>query len=288
VELFSPAKINLFLEVTGKRADGYHELNTMMCGISLFDRISLEPSSSSHIKIECDVPGIPEDETNLAAIAAKLFFERVGRPDTGLNIKIEKKIPVGAGLGGGSSNAASILTGLNQYYDTPFSGDELVEMGVSIGADVPFFIFSKAAIAKGIGEKLEFCENVLHYYVILIYPGVAVSTAEVYKKLNFGLTKSKKETKSRLLNKRLIDPVNLLFNDLEKPAFLMCSEISELQYLLHSFGADGALMSGSGSAVFGLFRELEKAETVFSDLKKYSEKRAACQNWQYFLVDMIV
>lgn len=288
MELFSPAKINLFLEVTGKRADGYHELNTMMCSVSLFDRIYIEPSSGNQVQVECSVPGIPEDETNLAAKAANLFFEKAGRADTGLLIKIEKKIPVGAGLGGGSSNAASILTGLNQYYGTPFSGEELVEMGVAIGADVPFFIFSKAAIAKGIGEKLDFCENVVHYYVILIYPGVAVSTAEVYKKLNFGLTKSKKETKSRLLNKRLIDPVDHLFNDLEKPAVLICSKINELQRLLLSFGADGALMSGSGSAVFGLFRELKRAEVAYADLKKYSEKRAACQDWQFFLVDMIV
>ncbi len=287
MELFSPAKINLFLEVTGKRPDGYHELHTLMCGISLFDKITLTPCDDK-IMVSCDQEGIPEDETNLAAQAAKVFFEKLGRKNAGVKIKIEKKIPAGAGLGGGSSNAAAVLTGLNQYYDTPFSGDELIGIGVTIGADVPFFIYCKAAIAEGIGEKLEFCENIVHYNVILIYPGVAVSTAEVYKKLNFGLTKRKKETKSRLLNKRLVDPVKLLFNDLEAPAFSICNKISDLRDVILSFGAEGVLMSGSGSAVFGLYSDSEKAGVAYKELQKYIETQAVCEHWQLFLVDMIV
>lgn len=287
MELLSPAKINLFLEVTGKRSDGYHDLRSLMCCISLFDKVTLTPGGEE-IRVSCDREGIPEDETNLAARAAKLFFEKLGRKKTGVKISIEKNIPAGAGLGGGSSNAAAVLTGLNRFYDTPFSGDELVRMGVAIGADVPFFIYCKAALAEGVGEKLEFCENIVHYHVILIYPGVSVSTAQVYKKLNFGLTKSKKETKSRLLNKRLVDPVSVLFNDLESPAFEICSEISGLHGVLASFGADGVLMSGSGSSVFGLYADLNKAGAAYAELQKYVETRAVCKDWQLFLVDMIV
>lgn len=287
MEIFSPAKINLFLEVTGKRADGYHNLRSLICGISLFDKITLLPGGNE-IFVSCDQDGIPEDESNLAARAAKLFFEKSGRKNAGVKIKIEKKIPAGAGLGGGSSNAAAVLTGLNSYYDTPFSGDELINMGVMIGADVPFFIYGKAAIAEGIGEKLEFCENIVHYHVIVIYPGVAVSTAEVYKKLNFGLTKSKKETKRRLVNKGLVDPVKHLYNDLEKPAFLICNKISRLREILSLFGADGVLMSGSGSSVFGLYSDLNYARVAYAELQEYAKEQAVCENWQFFLVDMIV
>ncbi len=287
MELHSPAKINLFLEVTGKRDDGYHDLRSLMCGITLFDVIVLEPCVGE-IVVSCDMPGIPEDGTNLAARAAKLFFDRAGMNDAGVKISIKKRIPAGAGLGGGSSNAATVLTGLNQYYGTPFSGDDLVKMGVEIGADVPFFIYCKAALAQGVGDKLQFCENITHYNVIVVFPGIAVSTAEVYKKLNFGLTKSKKETKSRLLNKGLVDPVRCLYNDLEKPAFSICSEIKGLRDVLLSFGAEGVLMSGSGSSVFGLYSELKNARVAYSKLQRYVKEKVVCENWQFFLVDMIV
>ncbi len=208
--------------------------------------------------------------------------------DGGAEITIVKRIPVGAGLGGGSSNAAAVLTGLNQYYNAPFSGNDLVRLGATIGADVPFFIYCKAALAQGIGDKLQFCENIARYNVIVVYPGIAVSTSEVYKNLNFGLTKSKKETKRRLLNKGLVDPVNCLFNDLEAPAFSICSEIKRLQDTLLSFGADGVLMSGSGSSVFGLYSVLNDARTAYIRLQKHVKEQIACENWQFFLVDLIV
>ncbi len=287
MELLSPAKINLFLEVTGKRDDGYHDLRSLMCGISLYDEITLKPGGNE-IHVSCNMEGVPEDETNLAARAARLFFDKSGKKNAGVEIIIKKQIPAGAGLGGGSSNAAAVLTGLNQYYGTPFSGDALVSMGASIGADVPFFIYCKAALAQGIGDKLQFCENIVHYNVIVVFPGIAVSTAEVYKNLNFGLTKSKKETKRRLLNKGLVDPVNCLFNDLEESAFLICSEIKRLRDLILSFGADGVMMSGSGSSVFGLYSELDDARVVYSELQTYAKEQPACENWQIFLVDMII
>lgn len=286
MELLSPAKVNLCLEVTGRRDDGYHELCTLMCCINLFDRIRITPDTTG-ITVSCNIPGIPEDETNLAARAAKAFFEKTGL-GTGVDISIRKMIPAGAGLGGGSSNAASVLNGLNLHYGAPLSAEELVGLAVTIGADVPFFIYSKAAVATGIGEKLVFCENIKHYHMVLLYPGISVSTADVYKNLKIGLTKSEKDTKSRLLNKELVDPLDFLFNDLEAPAFAMCSEIGRLRDLLISFDADGVLMSGSGSSVFGLYAELKNARDAYDKLQTHAKEQRGCENWQVFLTDLIV
>ena len=144
MKILSPAKINLFLQVTGKRPDGFHELFSLMCCLDLFDIIFLE-FGGKKIEIESTGRQIPLDETNIAHKAATLFFKLLKSTD-GLNIRIEKSIPVAAGLGGGSSNAASVLIGLNQHYGFPFSRDELMSMGLEIGADVPFFLFQKPAL----------------------------------------------------------------------------------------------------------------------------------------------
>ena len=144
MKILSPAKINLFLQVTGKRPDGYHELFSLMCCLDLFDVIYLQ-FSGRHIELESDCLQIPLDETNIAHKAATLFLKKLDITD-GLSIRIEKSIPVAGGLGGGSSNAASILLGLNQQYGFPFSDGELMSMGLELGADVPFFIFKKLAL----------------------------------------------------------------------------------------------------------------------------------------------
>jgi 4-diphosphocytidyl-2-C-methyl-D-erythritol kinase len=224
----------------------------------------------------------------LALSAAIMILDKIGVKD-GVSMTLEKKIPAGAGLGGGSSNAATVLTGLNYYYGTPFSGKELLEMGVLLGADVPFFIYGRPAIAEGIGDKLVICENIIPYNVIVIYPGFSLSTDKVYKKLNYGLTKREKKIKSRLSNKKLIDPVRFLYNDLEEPSSLLCNDIKLLKNLLASCGAEGVLMSGSGSSVFGLYSELDSARKAFNDLLIYKEDhQQECKKWQLFLTDMIL
>ena len=148
MKILSPAKINLFLQVTGKRPDGYHDLFSLMCCLDLFDVIFLQFGGQ---KIEIDAPNsqIPLDDTNITHKAAVLFFKKLKVTD-GLSIRIEKSIPVAGGLGGGSSNAASTLIGLNQHYGFPFSRDELMSLGLELGADVPFFIFQKPAFASGV------------------------------------------------------------------------------------------------------------------------------------------
>lgn len=286
MELLSPAKINLYLQVTGKRDDGYHELIMLMSAISLYDKIRIETDKNEY-SLKCPHPDVPENESNIALRAAILFRERLGsgRP---VSIHLEKNIPVGAGLGGGSSNAATVLKGLNVHYDYPFSDDALLEMGAELGSDVPFFIHSKPAWAVGRGEKIVCIENIACYKVIVLFPGVHVSTPAVYKKLNFGLTKNEKKIKSPLLNKGLVDPINHLFNDLEEPAIEICSEIKNLKDVLSIHGAEGILMSGSGSSVFGLYSETSAAKEAYDTLKSYMAHHEGCRNWQVFLTEMII
>jgi 4-diphosphocytidyl-2-C-methyl-D-erythritol kinase len=287
MELLSPAKINLFLHVTGLRNDGYHELDMLMCAVSLYDTITLDPDSDEY-SITCSNSDIPADDSNLAMRAARLFGCRMGGL-RGVSIHLEKRIPAGAGLGGGSSNAATVLTGLNRYFNQRFSTSELLSMAEEIGSDVPFFIEGRPARVGGRGERLDFVENILSYHVVILHPGIPVSTASVYKKLNFGLTKSEKAINSPLLNKGLVDPIKHLYNDLETPAFSLCAEISGLKDVLTIHGAEGVLMSGSGSSVFGLYSNSEAADRAYADLGDYmTSYPERCSKWQLYLAKMIV
>jgi len=257
MKILSPAKINLFLQVTGKRPDGFHELFSLMCCLDLFDIIFLR-FGGKKIEIESSNLQIPLDETNIAHKAATLFFKTLKTTD-GVNIRIEKSIPVAAGLGGGSSNAASVLIGLNRHYGLPFSREELMSLGLRLGADVPFFLFQKPAFATGIGEKLEAYQGILPYHILLVNPGVEVHTAEVYRNLNLRLTKCKKIITKPFLKQSGFDAALHLCNDLESVAISKYPLIASLKKQLLAHGALGALMSGSGPTVFGLFSDPRKA-----------------------------
>lgn len=280
MKLLSPAKINLFLQVAGKRPDGYHDLISLMCCISLYDTVSLT-FGVEETTVSCTYPDIPQDETNLAYVAADLFLKSLNKKNDGIEILIKKRIPVAAGLGGGSSNAATVLSGLNHYYGHPFSKKDLISMGLSIGADVPFFLFGKPAIATGVGEKLEAYNGLEKYKILLVYPGFKVSTAEVYKNLNLGLTKCKKKLSYSLLKKQCFDARIHLCNDLETASTLKYPEILVIKGALLKHGATGALMSGSGPAVFGLFTDAAKVRKAFESLHQNN------QNWQLYLADII-
>jgi len=253
MKILSPAKINLFLQVTGKRPDGYHELFSLMCCLALFDVIFLQ-FGGPRIEIDASTSQIPLDETNIVHKAATLFFKKL-QVTGGLSIRIEKSIPVAGGLGGGSSNAASTLMGLNQHYGSPFSRDELMSLGLELGADVPFFIFQKPAFASGVGEKLEAYPGCLPYHVLLINPGVKVHTGEVFQNLNLRLTKCKKIITKPSLKQSGFDASLHLCNDLETVTISQYPIIASLKKQLLSHGALGALMSGSGPTVFGLFSD---------------------------------
>lgn len=283
--LLSPAKINLFLYVTGQRADGYHTLLTLMCAVRLHDRMDISFGGQG-IKIHCNHSQVPADVSNLAYQAAALFFkeyvrQKRGRQE-GLAISLEKRIPVGAGLGGGSSNAASVLLGLNQRYDHPFSNEQLRAIGLSLGADVPFFIYNHPAIARGIGEIFEPAPPLSPFSVVLVYPGVHVPTAMIYKKLNLGLTKLKKDNKNFPFEIEDFNPKDHLWNDLEAATIPLVPEISRIKQTLVDLGAKGALMSGSGSAVFGIYSDLKDAMAAKESLQRGHKQ------WQVYAVDALV
>jgi len=280
MKILSPAKINLFLHICGKRPDGYHDLFSLMCRITLFDELLLQIARGEKVEIHCSHPDVPNDDTNLAYRAAALFQNKLGSTQ-GVSIHLKKRIPVGAGLGGGSSNAASILMALNIYHGRPFSRKQLMEMGLSLGADVPFFIFQKPAIATGIGDKLEAFKGALPYHILLIYPGINVSTAETYQNLNFGLTKDQKKPTSISLKRNRFIPAIHLTNDLERVTAAKYPEIDLAKEKLLKLGAIGALMSGSGPTVFGLFDSAAKAKSAGQSLSQDKDL-------QLFLVDPIL
>ncbi|MDY0163134.1 4-(cytidine 5'-diphospho)-2-C-methyl-D-erythritol kinase, partial [Desulfobotulus sp.] len=205
--LHAPAKVNLFLRITGRRADGYHELQSLMCPIDLKDTIELGAGEEGiRVRVEGGGGQVPETEENLAFRAARVFFRAAGILPA-LDIRIGKKIPVAAGLGGGSSDAAAVLKGLNQAHGEPLSQQMLLDLGLGLGADVPFFLAEGAAWAEGIGERLERFRNIFPWSLVLVNPGVPLRTAEVYKNLKWGLTKEGIKTKKPHFEEALMDPL---------------------------------------------------------------------------------
>jgi 4-diphosphocytidyl-2-C-methyl-D-erythritol kinase len=255
IRILCPAKINLFLHVTGKRPDGYHTLVSLMCRVGLFDRIFLTPAPGD-IRVQCAHPGVPEDASNLAFRAARVFYEASGRKE-GIDIRIEKTIPVAAGLGGGSSDAAGVLLGLNHLCGTPFTQAELMRLAGPLGADVPFFIFQAPALASGIGDRLEHYPHLKPFPVLLCCPPFAVSTRMVYEKLNLQLTKCGKQNRRIPLKNEPFDPHVHLCNDLETVTLALHPELAAFKHVLIRHGAMGTLMSGSGPALFSVFATAE-------------------------------
>ncbi len=262
----SPAKINLFLKVLGKRPDGYHELISLIARINLFDTVSLAFDQPA-ITVRCSHPKVPDGKDNLAHKAALLFYEAMSR-EAGVAIFIHKNIPMAAGLGGGSSNAASALMGLNKHYDFPFTNEELMDMGLKVGADVPFFLLRHTAIARGIGEDLEVFEGLPKFFAVLVCPKLEVSTAWVYRNLNLTLTNSGENSKIFRFAEDFPKINRLLCNDLEKVAARKFSGIDSIKKALVDLGAEGALMSGSGPSVFGLFQSPKQASVAFQRMKQ--------------------
>lgn len=269
------AKINLFLYVTSRRKDGYHNLCSLMTQIDLCDDIYLD-FTRKDISVTCDHPGVPDNESNLAVRAAQLFFRSLkpGANDRprGLSIDIVKRIPVGGGLGGGSSNAACVLTALNQALGRPFSKPELMHLGLTLGADVPFFMVGGPAIARGLGEKLEKVTGLRPCSLVLCHPGIGASTANVYKNIDFRLTLNQKYNRYTGLNVPLqgqgFDLKAGLHNDLEESACRLYPVISETKQEMESLLQRRVYMTGSGSSLFSLFSVREKAEEGYARLKR--------------------
>jgi len=246
----APAKINLCLHVLGKRPDGYHELAMLMQRVSLFDQLEITLEDSPGVRVFCDGMVLGPGEENIAAAAARRMLALAGR-DAGVSIKLEKEIPVAAGLGGGSSDAAAVLDGLNDMLDLCLSQERLMREGLALGADVPFFLFQRPAWATGIGERLQEVSKLPPVWYVLVNPGVAVSTAWVYR--NLGLTSMREGIKLPAFSGAVDELLVQLHNDLESVTARRYPEVDEAKELLRSHGALGALMSGSGPTVFGVF-----------------------------------
>jgi 4-diphosphocytidyl-2-C-methyl-D-erythritol kinase len=264
LQLDSPAKVNLRLEILKKREDGYHEIRTILQKISLNDVLHFSLQRRRGIQITTDLPGLPTGRRNLVYQAILSLIERSDYRE-GVQVKIEKRIPLGAGLGGGSSNAATALEALNRLLEMHLNRKELMEVGTKIGADVPFFLFEGSALGSGIGERLRKITLPPLWYV-LIYPNFEVSTRWAYQ--NFILTKTKYHFNLHGLLKSPSGIVNFLRNDLEGVVSDKYSEISLMKRMLASVGAMGAMMTGSGPTVFGLFSEKEKATEAYQKMKR--------------------
>jgi 4-diphosphocytidyl-2-C-methyl-D-erythritol kinase len=282
VKIRAPAKINLNLRVVGKRADGYHLLDTLMIPVSLYDEIEIcrrhfrkkpQDTSAELVKVTCNHPLVPQGEKNIAYRAARQLLEQA-RLKQPLRIHIRKTIPVGAGLGGGSSDAAAVLVGLNKMLRLGWPVRKLLRLALPLGADVPFFIRSKPARARGIGDKLCLLPKVSRRWLVILYPGYPVSTAWVYGNLPSKLTKHSVNTSIASPLKNLDELGRLLVNDLEQVTLKRYPEIGRLKRKLSLAGAAGALMAGSGSSVFGIFSSKRKAEKALRRLRKEEDVQA--------------
>jgi len=261
IKIQAPAKVNYRLDVLRKRPDNYHDLRMVMQRIALCDEIGISLSKTPGIRVSCGKDGVPDGPGNIAWKAADALLARSGA-ETGVDIVVTKHIPVAAGLGGGSSDAASVLMGLNGLLRLGLSDQELMSMGVKLGADVPFFIFKKTAIAEGIGEKLTEVEGLPPVWMVLVNPNIHVSTAWVYQ--NLQLTNKRDADKLPKFCNRIEDICNLLSNDLEPVTIGRFPVIGEIKRMLLENGARGVLMSGSGPTVFAVFETEREASQCCS------------------------
>lgn len=279
--VLSPAKINLRLEVIGKREDGYHNIFSVIQRVDLCDEIEIELGKYKGITLE--VEGnyrLPYGRENLAWKAAEAFLNNTGI-NQGISITLHKRIPPSSGLGGGSSNAASILKVLNKTFGGPLEYEELFKIGRNIGADVPFFLLEGSAVAQGIGDILKHIELPEFWYVI-VCPSFPISTREVYQSLNLGLTKKRLDINIQSLKNDLKDSAFLsrfLYNDLEKVSIKNYPQLETIKEGLKKCGAVGSLMSGSGSSIFGLFfKEREAREAYLKIKEEFLDK-----NWGFYI-----
>ena len=269
----APAKINLSLDVLSKRPDGYHEVEMIMTTIDLADRIELILEEKDSIKINSLNRFVPDDQRNLAYQAANLLKKKFN-VKKGVTIKIEKNIPVAAGLAGGSSDAAAVLRGLNKLWDLQLTLDELAEIGAEIGSDVSFCVYGGTALATGRGEMIKEIPAPPICWVVLAKPFIGVSTADIYKKLNVSQI-NHPDTEGMIECIRTGDyeaMCNNVGNVLEDVTLNLYPEVAQIKDQMKKFGADAVLMSGSGPTVFGLIQHDSRMNRVYNGLRGFCDQ----------------
>jgi len=259
------AKINLGIEILGKRDDGYHELRTLLQSIDFYDELIFKTAPENHILLRGNDPDVPWDNRNLIYQAVQLIQQKVG-VFSGLDIHVNKNIPPGSGLGGGSSNAAMTLFALNQLWDLRLRETEMFDLAKELGADVPFFLKGGLCLGTGRGDALSPLKETIQCFCLLIIPNFSILTGDIYQRYQASLTSGHKESKIiEFLERR---DFSLLNNGLEETVFKRYPQLKPIKTLLYSLGAEMSQVSGTGSAVFGIFSEKKKAELAVGEIRK--------------------
>ena len=276
IEMLAPAKLNLLLKITGQRADGYHELLSILVPVDLYDRLKISKLEKG-LEVYWSGRGLPKGKDNLVNRAAVSFFEKTGIR-RGAKITVIKKIPVCSGLGGGSSDAAATLKGLNQLWGNPLSREDVERLALPLGADVPFFLVQRPSIAVGIGEKLQPIKDFPSFWYVIFSPNLMVSTAWAYKMVKLSLTNKDNHNKIEYFKRGIFNIPDILSNDLESVTLSKYPFLCSIKASLVKLGAIGALMTGSGPSLFGLFDSPQKAHKAGKMLV------GQCRNGDVFVV----
>lgn len=265
------AKLNLTLDVLGKREDGYHDLQSVMQTISVRDDIEIDVGTGKPWKLLCSVEGIPTDERNLAWKAAKVYCDAMKKDPDGLEIRITKRIPSGAGMGGGSADAAAVLRALNRHYGDPLSLFALAELGAQVGSDVPFCVICGTAMVEGRGERVRKLPDMPDCIFVIVKPEFSVSTPELYQKIDAVQIPKRPDNKameSAILAGDLEKVVKNVYNVFDPVVTEDHLELNYIKSLFHQYGAATYQMTGSGSAVFAIVSEFEIAAVICNMLKE--------------------
>lgn len=267
--LKAPAKINLSLDVLNKRDDGYHNVSMVMQQVTLYDDIRVSVTQGKSIKVDTDCEFLPTDSNNITYKAAELMMEKYSL-DKGINIFIEKRIPIAAGLAGGSTDAASVIKGINTLFDLNLTMNEMMDIGGQLGADVPFCVQGGCALAEGIGEKLTPIKGMDKGWLVLCKPMVSVSTALAYKGLKLHDIRVKPNNIAMIeaLNQsNIYDICDNMINVFEPGIIKQYPVVKAIKDKLIEYGAIGSMMSGSGPTVYGVFKDYNKAHAAYNNLR---------------------
>ena len=273
----APAKINIGLDVVGKREDGYHEVKMIMQSIRLFDRLTLTRKKDPGVRLTTNLKFLPTDDNNLIVKSAKMLMKEFNL-EGGLNINLEKRIPVAAGMAGGSTDAASTMIAINQMYELGLSNSQLMKRAVKIGADIPYCIMKGTALAEGIGEKLSTIPKLPNCTILIVKPKIHVSTREIYAGLTLDENTVHPDIDLMVEDMKKKDITSLcshIGNILESVTIPMYPEIAEIKDFMMKNGAKGSLMSGSGPTVFGIYTDKDVAVKAKEAALKQFEKSFA-------------